>query len=213
MKISSIVKKNREMVPVQTQKPVLGEVTRGVGKEELITRSTADRHMAFVGIRVPRGSIIKKVVGSKIPKLTHEGFLLIHGDKPGLLVRTVRHDAAKEFYVYQNGAKPAYGKVSALNSTDNKKFHAEIVGPLEVLKRAKKFGKCVQAKNVGSKKIVVVFLLNSMGDKYIAGVTKANGRVVVVNMEHPSQFNQPKDQYVDFKDKEESFDAFFKGVK
>lgn len=218
MKLLNIKKVNRINTPVTKTSKALppGTVTRGVGKDtNVITRENGDRYASFVGKRVSRGGILKAIIGSQIPKLDQHGVLLVHGEK-GLLARSVRYDAAKDFYTYHDVGvnKWLTGRVSALNKTDNKAFGAEIVTTAELLKRAKKFGQCKQAKHVESGKHVKVFLLNSIADDLIVGVTKTKeGKVITLNMEHPTQHNEPRDQYREFKDVKEDFDQFFHGAK
>ena len=159
---------------------------------------------------MPKAEIVRKVAAMPVPKrLTEHGYLLVHGDKPGMLIREVQHDT--DFNFYRNAGSGTYGSVDAINALGHKGLKAEIVSRKELLDRARKFGKFMSLHHQSTDGRVKVWLLNSFGDQYVVGVTNSHGKVKVVNIEHPTAHNSenPAVRYDDPKVLKGNFSAFF----
>jgi hypothetical protein len=177
----------------------------------VLSRGQCDRWSTYCGRRVPTGRIVAKVIGSPVPKkLDKTGYLLVSGDKPGLLIREVRHDG--DFYQIKSSG--LYGSVKALNSLNRKGFKAELVSAQDLIARAKKANLAYELTNVATKKRKVYWLLNSMGDQYVVGIRAKDGHLYVYNIEHPSAHKQDKKLVFNApKAVKGHFDKMFAGVK
>ncbi len=186
-------------------KAVMGKKAKG----PVILKSQADRYETYVGTRIPTAAILKQVIGQPLPKrLTEDGYLVVRGDKPGILVRPVEHDEDGNMYRVKD--TQLYGSVEALNSTDHKGFKSEIVDKHELMARARKFDQFFEVTRVKTEERVKVWLLNNHGEQYVAGLTVTpHGRLQVLNMESPETWNKKDVQYNDWKAMKGNFNAFF----
>jgi hypothetical protein len=190
---------NKTVRPIRAVKPATVRTPSaklGTGKREVLVKSQVDRYVGYVGHRVPTAAIVAKIIGLPIPRrLNSHGYLVVTGDKPGILVHEVRTDDDANFYQRVEGG--LYGSVDALNASGNKGFKAEIVDKLDLLNRAKKLNKPTELTCVKSGERVKVFLLNPLGEQYFAGITMRNNKLVVLNMEGREPWNKKDVQYVD----------------
>lgn len=172
----------------------------------VITRQLFDNKVMYVGRRIRTASIKHQTVGKEIPKLSEIGYLIVHGDKPGLLIHEVRWDGKD---IYQRGGR--VGSLQALNSTKHKGYHAEIVDRHELIRRAQKFNRIVECKNVKTEETHRVALLNRNGDPYVAGIEVIKGKLVPINLEPKASYNDPKVQFEAYKDLKVAFHRFMTG--
>ena len=132
-----------------------------------------------------------------IPRMSETGFLLVTGDKPGVLVHRVQWDGMD---VYQRDN--LFGSLKALNSTKGKNFTAAIVSRKALVQQALKLGQFVSVRSVKNDTRHEAALLNDWKEPYVAAVTiTAEGKLAVLNMEHPKDYNRVATHYE--KDKQE----------
>ncbi len=176
----------------------------------VITRGSFDSGVMFVGRRVRTADIRSKALGLTLPpiKQMQPAFLVVSGDKPGILVHPVRWDGTD---VYQRGQ--VVGSLKALNSTKHVAFKAEIDTEAGMVKRALSKNQVVSCTCKADGKRYTVALLNANGDLYVAGIYYAKGALRVLNMEPVAHYNAPEVQFVDYKDETVSARAFLKGGK
>ncbi len=163
----------------------------------VITRVNFDEKVMYVGRRIRTAAIKHKALGLDIPRLTKQGFLIVHGDKPGLLIHEVRWDGND---IYQRDAK--IGSLAALNSTKHEGYRAEIVDLHEVMRRARKVNHVVDCVNVATKQSHRIALLNKNGDPYVAGLEFRGSHLHAINLEPRAPYNDARvqfHQYVDVK--------------
>lgn len=182
----------------------------GNGSANVITRKIFDKKVMYVGRRIRTASIRAKTVGHSIPRLKDIGYLIVHGDKPGLLIREVKWDG-KDVYCC-NGK---YGVLSALNSTKHKGYHAEIVSRTELIHRLGKFHRIVQCRLMDDSSRHTIALLNKNGDPYVAGVEMVNGKLTPRNLEPPRPYNKHAEgvRYTDYRDMKMSMARFLSGKR
>jgi hypothetical protein len=173
-----------------------------------ITRSNFDKWVMYVGNRVRTNAIAAKAVGVTIPKLTKKGFLLVTGDKPGVLLHPVTWDG-KNVYRRETGE---FGTLEALNGTSNKRFKAEIITDEELVERAEEYDKVAEVTRQSDGEKFVVALLNSPKSKYFAGVRVEGDNILALNMEPVEDYNRTTVQYV-AKELKSSAKKFFAAMR
>ncbi len=165
--------------------------TAGLSTAPTIGKKNVDRYVQYVGTRVAVAVIADKVGRMPVPSaLKHEGYLLVKGNKPGLLVHPVKYDG--DIYKRDN----IFGSVAELNKV--KGMSAEIVSKTELIARAKKFNKSIEVTRLSDGKRIKVALLNGFGEQYVAGLNMSEHRVE--NMEHVETHNKKAVQYEGHKD-------------
>lgn len=170
-------------------------------KEDVVKRNEADKYVMYVGNRVKTSAIVSKVIGAKKPtKFDLPGFLIVRGDKPGMIARQVRWDGKDLYACKTEDGGILYGLLSALNNTKNAKFKAEIITLGELMKRALQFNRVIEVTKAATGKRHQVALLNPFGELYVVGLEPKQGRVVLHNMEPPANYNKKPVQYTDPKD-------------
>lgn len=169
--------------------------SKGVVDKNTINTELFDKHVIYVGKGMRMTDIRKSACGRSTSKLTQDGFLVVRGDKPGMLVHPVKWDGKD---VYKRG--DAFGSMIALNSSANKQFRSEIISKTEMLKRLKANNKVVDLNRVETGKRVTVALFGGIEDPYFAGVTVERGRLRVLNMEPVAHYNKPPVQFNDPKE-------------
>jgi hypothetical protein len=155
-----------------------------------IESGTFDSKAMYSGKRVPKTAIRAAAVGKEIGALDQHGFLLLKGNKPGVIILEVKHDAKGDIYTRKHTGVDLYGSVSAINATAGESLEAEIVDAAGLFKQLKKLHTVMTLTQKSSGKKFKVALLNPFSDPYVAGVYVANEKVHIVNMEHPASFNQ-----------------------
>ena len=185
---------------------------RKVMTNDAIKREQVDRSVSYCGSRIATAIIATKVVdaiGSKIPKLTEKGYLLVRGNKPGTLVRPVRYDSTSGIYATELNH---YGSVAALNSQGLK---ADLFTQDELVQVAKKINHCVEVTHVETGLVHTVWLLNPAGDQYVAAIEVDKGTLRLHNMESPEPWNAPNPEvrYTNFKDVGGNSKAYFAKLK
>jgi hypothetical protein len=170
-----------------------------------IGRASFDAKVMYVGCRIPTAIIRAKALGLSVPTKMQQGYLLVKGDKPGLLVHPVKWDGKD---VYQRGNM--LGSVSALNATKNKEFKAEVVSLQALLAKAVKYNRVVQCRHLLDGNIKQVALLNDNGELYVAGIERTGTTYTVWNMEPPASYNDKKVRFTDFKDLKVNIRTFLK---
>jgi hypothetical protein len=180
------------------------------GRPDVITKQTFDRKVMYVGRRIRVASIKTKALGTSIPRLKETGYLLVHGDKPGLLIHEVKWDGKD---VYQRANMNKFGSLAALNSTKHPGYRAEIIDRQELIKRLAKHPRIVECKLMDDDSEHVIALLNKNGDPYVAGIEIVNGKIVPRNLEPPRPCNKDAKgvRFVDFRDVKMSLTRFLTG--
>jgi len=158
-----------------------------------ITVENFDCYLGYVGKKVPTATIRKEAVGLVIPKLPQHGYLVIAGDKPGILVHAVKHNG--DIYERFEGDTKVYGSLNALNGIEHDGFSGEFLTTDELVARAKKLGKAAKVMRRADKQEFSVNFLNSPGDSYVGGITRVGGKFTTLNMEPPRPYNKKGVQF------------------
>lgn len=174
----------------------------------VIGRQNYDRKVQHVGSRIPTASLMKKALGLSIAALPKTGYLLVHGDKPGILISEVKWDGTDVYQRTDRKQGALFGSLAALNSTKNPGFKAEIIDRPELLKRLTKFNRVVQCQRVSDESIHTVALLNSQADPYCAAVEVQGKNLIPMVLEPVAAYNAKPEQYKSFKDVKTPIGAF-----
>lgn len=201
---------------MKLQLKVKSDRFKGVSLEQktspVLVRSQIDRWSAYCANRVPVAQITRKLVGMPIPsRLVKHGYLLTQGDKPGMLIRSVRHDKQHNFYRIVDSL--LFGSVAALNSAEGHDLKAQIVSKDNLLALAKKINRAYSVRRISSGEYVKVWLLTGIGDQYVAAITVRKGKLVPVNIEWVEPHNKKDVQFDDPKALKLDFDEFFASVR
>lgn len=192
MKLNLKTKKNKKAPKAEITKPSKAP-TKASG--HVITAANFHGGDFYVGVKIPTATIRKAALGLAIPKMPHAGFLVIHGDKPGILFRAVHHDGSNFYSHKGDDGVEKFGCIEAINSLERKEFYAEFTDIAGLKALAKKIGKAVEVTRVSDKAVFKVALLNSMGDQYVGALAKTAKGVEPMVLEHRAAWNKPKVQY------------------
>lgn len=180
----------------------------------VVTKAVFDRKVMYVGRRVRTASIRSKTLGLDIPKLTEKGYLIVHGDKPGLIIHEVMWDG-EDMYRRDTAKGSKFGSLKALNSTKHAAFRAEIIDKDELIRRAIKRNHVVQACLVDDASEHTVALLNDNGHPYVAAIEINHGHIQPRNMEPPRPYNRHAKgvRFTSYKDVKTEARRFLAGVR
>lgn len=163
--------------------------------KNVITAENFHAGSMYVGRKIPTGKIRAAAVGLAVPSLPHTGYLILHGDKPGILVLNVKHDGENIYSHTGDDGVKRYGSVKAINGLERKGFYAEFTDLAGLKALAKKFGKAATVTRVSDDAEFKVALLNSAGDQYVAALAKTDDGLEPMVLEHPEAWNNKDTQY------------------
>lgn len=175
--------------------------------KDTIGRQNVDRWVMYIGKRVRTGSVLRKSLGTKIPELKKPGYLYIKGNKPGLLVHPVRWDGSDVYH-----RDELYGSLGAINKAQPA-LSAEVLSFDDLIERARKVNHLMEVEHVLDGRHYTVALLNNWGDDYVAGLANVDGKLRVLNMEHPARHNKKAVQYKTVRDVKDNITKFLGQIK
>lgn len=179
------------------ERPSAGRTRQVKSDTDVITKRNFDTGVMYVGRRIRSAAIRHQALGVDLPHLREDGFLIVKGDKPGILIHPVKWDGEEIYQRTDTKGGARFGTLKALNSTHHKGYRAEIIDEDELRARLIKKNHIVKVKNVKTDKTHTVALLNNFGELYIAGVEVHGKKLVPINMEPKAHYNKPDVQYVE----------------
>ena len=179
MKLATVTKTVRAKTPVKAH----DDLTQ-------ITKRNVDNELMYVGQRVPTRSIVLKTIGLAIPALPKHGYLLVHGDKPGILLHEVQWDGKGVYARETEKGSTKYGSLQAMNGTEHKHFAAEILTEEELFARARKFDKVLEIERASDGKKFAVAMLFEFGKPYAPAIGfDAQKHLFILNTEPLRPYN------------------------
>lgn len=165
----------------------------------VITTTEFDNRVMYVGRRIRVANIRSKTLGLSIPKLTQVGYLVVKGDKPGLLVHEVKWDGQDLYSRKVEKGALLFGSLAALNSTKHKGYEAKILDKSALVDLAVKTNQVRRVTHCESGKHHTVALLNKWEESYVCGLEVHGTGITPMNMEHKGPWNDhvPHVRYAD----------------
>lgn len=186
-----------------TVKPSIKTVK--VSQGTVITRPVFDTKVTYVGCRVATSAVMKKALGLDVRHCTQPGFLVVSGDKPGILLRKVKWDG-KDVYMNEAGH---FGSLKALNAVPDGRIKAQVLTEAELLAELTKVNRVISATSIKDGKEYKFAILNGkISDIYIAGVRRTAAGLEVRQIEPKARYNAAVVQYRDFREVSQPAKAF-----